>query len=316
MLYEEAARVSLFGFEVYAYGLYVALGVCAAAVMLALLCRQAGYKRGVAALTMALVIPFAFSMSRLLFCLIDADARDLPLFKAFLAFAGGGYSMMGALLGAALGAVIAAKILGVKAVKLLDLLSPALLLFIAIERLGESVLELPFGVSRPLVSEMMQSSILAVQGDYESYLSTYLLESFAAFALAVTLQICRRNFRRDGSVLMLMMILFGATQTIFESLRFDAHLRVSFVGIQQVLSMALLIATVLFLAVKAPKGSKKLRVFALLSLPVTLALGILIEFMLDRSGIDRFILYAAFLLVISLPAYLGVRLLDRRDSLG
>ncbi len=316
MLYEEAARVSLLGFEVYAYGLYVALGVCAAVLLLWLLGRQARLPKGAAALTGALAIPLALIVSRLLFCLTDAGVRDMLSLKAILAFSGGGYSMFGALLGAALGACLAAKIIKVKPLKLLDLLAPALMLFIAFERLGEGVLELPFGVSRPLTSELMKTSVLAVEGDYESYLSTYLLESFAAFVLAVTLQICRKNYERDGSALLLAMILFGASQTIFESLRFDAHMRISFVGVQQVLSIATMMVPVLCLAVKLRKESGKCSLAAFITLPLALILGIAIEFMIDRSGFNKFILYAAFTLVVFAPAYIGIRLLDRRDSLG
>ncbi len=316
MLYEEAARVSLFGLEMYTYGLYAALGAAAAALMYAWLCRQSGLKKGTASLTLALALPLAFALSRLLFCLLDASARDMLSLRLLLKFSGGGHSMYGALAGAALGAFLAARITGQKALALMDLLAPALLMFIAVERLGESVLELPFGVSRPLTDEAMQGSVLAVRGEYESYLRTYLLESFAAFVLVVAVQICRRNYRRAGSALTLAALLYGAAQTIFESLRFDAHMRVSFVGMQQVASMALLLITLLALAVRMRRDNKRLSLAAFVAAPLSLALGILIEFMIDRSGLNRFALYAAFTLVVAVPAYLGVRLLDGRDALG
>lgn len=316
MLYEEAARVSVFGLEMYAYGLYVALGAAAAALMYALLCRHAGHKKGTAALVFALALPLALFASRLLFCLIDASVRGSLSARILFTFSGGGYSLFGALLGAALGAFLAAKCTRQMPLPLLDLLAPALLMFIAVERLGESVLELPFGVSRPLTGEVMQTSVLSVRGEYESYLCTYLLESFAAVVMVVALLVCRKNYKRDGSLTLLALLLFGATQTIFESLRFDAHMRVSFVGAQQVMSIAMLLIPLLCLALSLRGRAGKWPAAAFVALPVSLALGIAIEFMIDRSGISKWALYAAFALVVFAPAYIGVKLLERRDSLG
>ena len=313
-MYEEAAKISLFGLDIYAYGLYVALGACAACALLALLTRQEKLPKGTAALAGALMLPCGFILSRLLYCVIDARVRDALSLRALLLVGGGGYSMFGALLGAALGAALAARIMKVKSLKLLDLLAPALMLFVAFERLGESVLELPFGVSRPLTDETIQSSILAVQGDYESYLRTYLLESFAAFVLAVALLVCRRNYKRPGSALLLALMLFGATQTIFESLRFDAHMRVSFIGAQQVFAMAALLGAAGYLAAKSPRNA--LSVAAWIALPLSLAAGVGLEFLIDRSGISKLLLYALFVFDVALPVWLGIRLLDRRDSLG
>ena len=51
-----------------------------------------------------------------------------------------------------------------------------------------------------------------------------------------------------------------------------------------------------------------LAVAALIAIPLTVGLGVLIEFMIDRTRISHYLLYLAFLLVVAVPVVLGIRL--------
>ena len=70
----------------------------------------------------------------------ESLGQTMPLW-AMLQVNTGGYSMMGALIGASIGAVISAKLTKQSPARLLDFLTPCLLLFAACERLGEGCIE-------------------------------------------------------------------------------------------------------------------------------------------------------------------------------
>ena len=310
-MWEDAETVYFLGVRVYAFGLYAALGAALGLIALALLLRRHHWEKGMAPLTGVLSIAGGFIVSRLFFGWLD-NSLGAPLsFRGMLMVTGGGYSMMGALLGACLGALLAARIRKQNAARLLDFLAPALLLFIACERLGEGYIE-DFGVSRPLEGELIKGSFLAVKGLYEWYLATYLLESFAALILALVLLRDENDKRRPGDTFLLFLLLFGASQVILESLRFDHHLRWSFVSLQEIIAFMLLAAGVLTAALRQIRKRRGLAIAALTALAVSLGVCIGLEFAIDRTEISRYLIYAVFLIAVSVPAYLGILL--RREE--
>ncbi|MEI3429451.1 MAG: prolipoprotein diacylglyceryl transferase family protein [Christensenellales bacterium] len=139
---DEAAYFLLGNIKIYYYGLHIALGALAAVIVLALCCRARRMPAGAAPLYAVLAMPLGVACSRVLFCLLDGRFRGIFSLRAMLCFWGGGHSMVGALLGAALAAVIAAKILAVPARRMLDMMVPALLVFIAFARVGEQYTEM------------------------------------------------------------------------------------------------------------------------------------------------------------------------------
>ena len=308
LMWEDAATTDILGVQVYTFGLFAALGMALALIALSLLLHRAKWPKGAAALTGALAIGCGFVVSRLFFCFMDQGLGGPVPLKGILLVTGGGYSMMGALLGACIGAIAAAKIMKRRPAALLDLLSPALMLFVACERLGEGCID-DFGISRPLVGELLKGSFLAIEGDYDWVLATYLIEAFVALVLAlVLLKDATQKDRRAGNTFLLFLLLFGASQVILESLRFDQHMHLSFVGLQQVIAILLLAAGVAVLALRRIRDKRGLAITALVMLPVVACIGVGLEFAIDRTTVNRYLLYAVFILVMAAPAALGVRL--------
>ena len=311
-MWEDAVTIEFLGVRLYAFGLYAALGLAIAMIVLSILLRRAKWPKGAAVLTGALAIACGFIVSRLFFCFMDQGLGGPVPPRGVLLVTGGGYSMMGALIGACIGAIAAAKIMKRPPAALLDLLSPALMLFVACERLGEGCID-DFGISRPLVGDLFKGSFLAVEGDYDWALATYLIEAFAALVLAlVLLWDGSKKKRRAGNTFLLFLLLFGSSQVILESLRFDQHMHLSFVGLQQVMAMLLLAAGVIVLAVRRMKDKRGMAMAALVLLPVVAGIGVGLEFAIDRTTVNRFLLYALFILVMAAPAALGVEL--RKDG--
>ena len=310
-MWEDAAKTYFLGVQVYAFGLYAALGAALALIALAMLVRRDKGKPGTTALLGTLCILCGFVVSRLFFCFMDQGLGGPVPLKGILMFTGGGYSMMGALLGACIGGILTARITRQNPARLLDFLGAAFLLFVACERLGEGSIE-DFGISRPLVGDLLKGSFLSVEGEYDWTLATYLIESFAALILAVIVLRDISKKRRAGDSFLLFMLLFGASQVILESLRFDQHMHLSFVGLQQVMALLLLAAAVVVLAKRRMKDKKKLACLALAVLPLAAGIGVGLEFMIDRTTVNRYLLYALFMLVMAVPAWLGIRL--RKDT--
>ena len=307
MLWEEAEKTALLGMEIYSFGLYCALGALLSLVMLLLLCQREKMKKGTAPLMALCMMAGAMILSRLFFSLLDRSLGAMIPFKWALNLTTGGYSMVGALLGGALGAALAGKISGQKPLRLAEIALPALLLFVACERLGEGT-QLEFGVSRPLLGDALKGSFLSVEGDYDWYLATYLLESFAAVILALVLLRDLSMKRRAGDTVLLALILYGASQTVLESLRYDRHLSFSFVGAQHIAALLMLGTAVIILAVRKLKTNKKLALAAIVSIPLAAGLGVGLEFAIDRTEINRYLLYLIYILLIAAPAWMGVRL--------
>ena len=360
-MWEEASKTEILGVQVYSYGLFAALGAALALCALALLLKKARWKPGTAALTGALSLALGLVMSRLLFGLLDQGLGRAMPFWAMPDLTTGGFSMIGALLGACMGALLAARITKQNAARLLDLLAPAFLLFVVCERMGEGCVE-NFGVSRYLTEELLQGTFLTIGSDGEWYLATYRLEAAAALILALILLWDLRRERRGGDTFLLFLILFGASQTVMESLRFDNHMHYTFVGLQQVLSIILmgsglialyalrrksqerlswkalltlpaaglmvfgflyainhdagtLVLSVLFSAVTAAYAvalllvkKNRLGKTAVAVIPLMVALGLSLEFSIDRSQMNRLLIYFLYIVALGVPAYLGVRL--------
>ena len=307
-LREDAPTVSILGVNVYAFGLYVAVGLALGLLLLAFLLNKNKAKPGTAPLTGALAMGCGFVLSRLFFGFMDESlGQTMPLW-AMLQVNTGGYSMMGALIGACFGAVMSARLTRQSPARLLDYLAPCLLLFAAGERLGEGCVE-EFGVSRFLSDELFKGSFLAEETDFGLRLNTYIIESAVMLILSILLFLDISDKRKAGNTFIKFMLLFGGAQILLESLRYDQHMTIkAYVKLQQVIAMMLLGMGVIILAIRGWRQHRKLAVAALAFIPLCVGAGVGIEFMIDRTAVSHYLLYAAFLLVVGVQVGLGLKL--------
>lgn len=300
------------GITLYPFGLFVALGALSGCLMLLWLSRKDKPLGDAAVLTMVLAFPLGLVLSRALYCASDINFRLVASFRNALDVSTGGFSLFGLLLGIFLSALLAARIMRVSKLRLMDLLPPAIMLFILFERIGEQFTSL--GISRPLVTGLLDNTFLALNDTYGAYLKTWLLEAVAA---AVLIPVLLRDLKRQngaGSTLLLWMLLFGATQTVMESLRYDGHMRFSFIGLQQVLAFVLFAGAVIAACVRSMKTphSKALPIITLVILALVFAGLIGLEFLIDRSQINKALLYILYAIMMAGPVFLAIRLRNRR----
>lgn len=316
-MHEDALSLEFLGVRFYAYGLCVMLGFWLAVLTLMLLCRKSAREKLAAAWTALLALPLGFLLARLTYGLLD------PVFRPFLSLGNlldvttGGFSMFGTLAGAFIAGLLGARIAGLEPARLLDRLAAALLVFLVPARLGEGFTAL--GISRPLTTPWLASSFLALQDEYDAYLRTYLLEALIAALLFACLLRVLKKARGDGAALLRFGLLFGLSQTLMESLRYDGHLRYSFIGVQQVLSAALFSASLIVIAARALKNGragKTLPILALALLPLILGAIVGIEFLIDRSELGKLFSYLLYILALAIPGVLGILMLKREERLG
>ena len=312
-LRDDAVKTVLGSVETYSFGLLAALGMALCIGTLAVLMRRAKWKKGAASLTSLLAGLLGFAVARLFFGLMDDSlGQPLPLWAMVRADTGG-YSMMGALIGACMGGILAAWIAGQSPRRTLDFLAPALLLFVACERLGEGFIE-EFGVSRTLSDSLFEQTFLAVEGEYGWHLRIYLIEFAVALALCAVLLWDLKAKRREGDTFILFLLLFGASQILMESLRYDRQMCVNtFVKVQQVIAMMLLASGVIAVAARSWRKCRGWAIAALVSLLAAVGIGVGIEFMIDRTAVSHYFLYLCFVLTVSVPVWMGIRLRKEGD---
>lgn len=304
---QDQVLFTLGGVAVYQYGALLSVAALLCFLMTALRAKKVS-ALGVAAGTFAGLV-FGLILSRLLYVFADETSRADFSFENIIHFTLGGFSMCGALIGASAGCALGAKLSGDRAADLLDALAPGLMLFVCIARLGEwggSCI----GYSRELENAdgWLYNSFLAEDG----YLRVYLLEAAAAL-LIMLLLLFLGSKRKSGFVFLRGMIVYGAVQTLLESLRHDGHMRFGFTGLQHILSFAFLFFAVIVLWVlyRRETGRSGRGIAAAAVVLIAAALCIVLEFFIDGNqayiglnvdNLDRRLIYALYTGLLALSA--------------
>ncbi len=313
-LWDSAETTYFIGVRVYAYGLYILYGLALACLVMFLHARRK-WPKGSVALTGSLMLPIGFLLSRLLFLLLDAQARQWPFFGAFFTLTAGGFSMFGALIGAFLGVLLSCRLLRFNCrqrLRVLDVFAAGALLFIAMARMGEGLIE-DFGISFPLSSEV--HGMMIINDAYGDYLAVYKLESLYALILFVLCELLMRQKHPEGDVFFIIMLLFGAGQILFESFREDGHMAFAFVKVQHLMAAGCLAGSVLYFALKGlkTKNERTLSVLSLISLPLMVVILVALEFALDRTELSKVLLYLLYFIVIVCPCVMCLILRNKLE---
>lgn len=314
-LYEEAAKISLAGLEIYRFGFFAMLGMLAAAAVTGFLCWAKRTRKGTGPLLLLASLLLGGLFSRIGFCLMDLEELGtfFPL-KYWIRFTGGGWSMMGLVGGVMLAGWVTAKITRQKAGLILDISACALPAFMALERAGEGGVP-DFDFSRRLSGTFLNGSFLTFS-DYDgSYLATWKLTAIVAAVLVLVLIWDLTRSRKDGDTCILFLLLFGGCSVLLESLRYDQFLTVhSFVGLQHVLAAVILAIGLLILYFRADRRQKKLGLAGVISVFAAAAIAVGLEFALDRTTFNKLLIYIAYLAVMAVPVTLGILLRSREKK--
>jgi len=317
-IWEDAPITEIFGFRVYTFGIYCLIGVMCSVAAIFVLCRAMKVKKGTASLLTVMSIVFGVICSRLVFCLVTlVVSRGFP-FRAWYSITSGGWSLFGMICGVLLAAKISSAISKEKSNMLLDIVCCALPLTIAAERFAERLFE-GFNVSRVLPENAFpRGTFLSVTyslSTESAYMATYLLDALSAVILFMALVfLLSRQEREEGDIWILFLMLCGGGGVLMESLRYDTYLEFSFVRIQQVMAAIMLIAGVVLSGIRNKGAHRGFFRAAIVSLPLSIAICGGIEFALDRTEINHYLLYAVMFIALALPVSFGIKLLRNRKK--
>ena len=231
-------------------------------------------------------------------------------------YAEGGYALMGVFLGCVLAAALTRVIcLHRNLPEMLDAMSMAACAGMAVGRLSAL-----FNASdRGQVLESFRSLPIAspvnnaVSGAVEYRLATFALQSMVALALLIGLTVFyvrgqKGGKLRDGDTCLVFLLLYGASQVVLDSTRYDSLFFRSngFVSVVQVLgAVALVLAMILFSRrmVKA-RGFRAWQIFLWLLIAIAIAGAGYMEYYVQRRGNEALFAYSVMsgclLLVIAL----------------
>ena len=219
-------------------------------------------------------------------------------------FSGGGFALMGAFLGCTLAACLT-RILCLQRnlLEMLDALSLGGCAGIVVGRLSALFNATDRGQvlanfrSLPIASPVSN----AVSGAVEYRLATFALQSIAAFVLFVILAVFylrgqKRGKFRDGDTCLIFLMLYGCTQVVLDSTRYDSLFFRSngFVSVVQVLgALGLALAVVVFARrmVKA-RGFRAWNIFLWLLIALALTGAGYMEYYVQRRGNEALFAYS------------------------
>ena len=241
-------------------------------------------------------------------------------------YAEGGYALMGVFLGCVLAAAITRMIcLHRNLPEMLDAMSLAACAGMAVGRLSALFNASDRGQvlvsfrSLPIASPINN----AVSGAVEYRLATFALQSMVALALLIGLTVFyvrgqKGGKLRDGDTCLVFLLLYGASQVVLDSTRYDSLFFRSngFVSVVQVLgAVALVLAMILFSRrmVKA-RGFRAWQIFLWLLIGIAIAGAGYMEYYVQRRGNEA--LFAYSVMSGCLAVVIALTLLIRSLAVG
>lgn len=294
------------GLPVTAYNLGLLVSLVMASVLAAIGLKKRGFEPRVLETFLIFVIPLGVILGRGMYVLIRLNFFLSWENALALRFWQGGYSIWGLILAFLIAGIFAAKRTGFRPSVLLDALVPYALLMLALGRFCEGFAGQGFGQEAP---ETLRFFPFAVINEYEEWrYAIFMLEGLAALLFIL---VVLKQEAGTGNGTRLAVILFCASQILFESLRKDEVLSWGFVKASQMFSAITLYALLVYglyghknNAWKAPRHLAQAAFFLLIFVIVGL------EFALDKTNIDTNIIY-----LVMAAVCLGLCLVTARCAL-
>lgn len=274
---------------------------------------------GFAVLPLSIALSLVFARFFHWYC--RADSYD-GFLAAMTDYTSGGYALMGVFLGCVVSAALVRVVcLHRNLPEMLDAMSIAGCAGIAVGRFASL-----FNASdRGQILEHFRSLPIAypvnnaVSGAVEYRLATFALQSMVALALFLTLAVFyrkgqKRGRLRDGDTCLIFVLIYGASQVVLDSTRYDSLFFRSngFVSVVQVLgALGLVLAVIVFSRrmVKV-RGLRAWNIFLWLAIGIAIAGAGYMEYYVQRRGNEA--LFAYSVMSACLLVAVGLTLLMRK----
>ncbi len=221
---------TLFGRDVYWYGVLIAVGILIA-VWLTL---QEGKRRGLTEdnmLDMCLVIiPTGVVGARLYYVIFEWASYASNPIRALYIWEGG-LAIYGAVIFGLLGMFVYSRIKKIRFLKLADCIAPGLVLAQAIGRWGNYFNQEAFGLPINNGELMWFPMSVYIEGTHyfngelcsnPYHMATFFYESVWCFIVFIVLWSCRKKFKHDGDAILTYALMYGFERMFVERLRGDS----------------------------------------------------------------------------------------------
>lgn len=193
-----------------------------------------------------LAVPLALVCSRLVYILSSLSYYTETIGHPELIFSlrDGGYSMLGAMAGVLLAAFIAEKWGRLPAFTLMDAVAIGMPAALCVARLAEPLCGMGWGY--PYYSPLFRflDGLTENMGDFSQTHPVFFYEALTALVILSVLLLLRRTEagKLPGDSLLTFLLLYGATQALWESMLNGEHMKViHFVKINQVAALVMLL---------------------------------------------------------------------------
>lgn len=263
---------SLFGLDVYWYGIIIGFGVIFGLLMARHEAKRTGQNPDIYSDFLIIGIIFSVIFARLYYVIFSWDNFKDNLLKIF-AIREGGIAIYGSIIGAVIAVFIYTKIKNINIFKFLDTSVLGLLIGQIIGRWGNFVNREAFGgytdsifAMRYIkgqakgVSQSVLEHMININGvEYIQVHPTFLYESLWNLGLFIILNIYKGNKKFDGELMALYFIGYGIGRFWIEGLRTD-QLIIGHTGIaiSQVVSVVLVVVFIIFIIYKRKKARRRL----------------------------------------------------------
>ena len=201
----------------------------------------------------------------------------------------GGYAMSGAWLGFIFGVSFYSRRRKFRLSDALDCFAAALCLFVLTERLAEGFTDQGFG--KGIDTPFLQHTLFSMTDEYGTARhAVYRLEALsAAIALLCVIRLqhnaVQRHFRVHGEAFRMALFLIAAPQIVWESMRDDGYLSLTFVRVQQGVSLACVLGLFIFYCKRLWHTSQRSMCATLTAITILcVALIVRQEFAVDSNG--------------------------------
>lgn len=286
----------------------------AACLFLALYLSRDGGAEGFAAVPLALVLSVALSRFVHWYCYEDSYES---LRSAMTDYSCGGYALVGVFIGCALAAVLLRLVrLSRNLPEMLDCMCLAGAAGVAIGRLSSLFNSSDRGQMMESIRSMpwVYPVVNVTSGVTEYRLATFMLQAMVAAALFAVLTVFwltgKKRGLKDGDTSMIFLMIYGASQIVLDSTRYDSmYFRSNgFVSIVQVLSLVVLVITIAIFSVRMVRAQGFRKWYAVLWVLILALLGGAgyMEYYVQRHGNEAAMAYSIMSACLALTVLLAL----------
>lgn len=229
--------VSIAGFDIYWYAVWIVLGIASAYFLAAFHAKRTGQNVQNYTDLLMLGVPMAFVGLRTYYLVFNwGRYAGQPVLRTIFNIRGGGLAIYGGIIGALLAGIIMARVKKVPFTTFTDTCAPSLLLGQIVGRMGNFFNREAFGgytegrfamrmrldqVRGPLTEEILNHRIVIQSVEYVQVHPTFLYEAFFNLLLMIALILYRPHKRFNGEIILLYLFGYGVIRFFVEGLRTD-----------------------------------------------------------------------------------------------